>query len=174
MLAAPLLDHPIRPCQDGRRDREPKRLRGLRIDHELELGRLLDGDVAGLRASEYFVDEERLTPIGLKNIYPIGYEATVDDKLLNVVDRGEPVLERKVKGRLTVLPHEWGIDDHEGLVSILSYFEECCGKLGGIVNDERAKRNALSARCGRGQFSIPSPDLGDRCPRDIIPKPGDL
>jgi len=83
MPDAPLFDHLIRSCQDCRRDRETKGLRGLRIDHEPELGRLLDGQVAGLRASEYFVDQERLTPIDLKEIYSVGYEAIVDDKFLN-------------------------------------------------------------------------------------------
>ena len=33
--------------QDGLRDREPERFRGLRVDHQLELGRLLDGQVGG-------------------------------------------------------------------------------------------------------------------------------
>src|ERR1041385_460751 len=44
------LDHPVRPCQHVRRDRKPDLLRGLQIDHELELGRLLDGETGRLRA----------------------------------------------------------------------------------------------------------------------------
>src|ERR1700730_10465866 len=49
-LVAGLLDHLIRPLQERRRDREAEGLGGLEVDHQLELGRLLDGEVAGLRA----------------------------------------------------------------------------------------------------------------------------
>jgi hypothetical protein len=46
----PLLDHLIRLDQHRLRDRQPKRLGGLEIDDELELGRLLDWQVGGLGA----------------------------------------------------------------------------------------------------------------------------
>src|SRR3989454_10765451 len=36
-------DHLIRPQQQRRRDRQAERLRGLEVDHQLELCRLLDG-----------------------------------------------------------------------------------------------------------------------------------
>ena len=45
-----LLDHLIRPRQHVRRDSESDLLRGLEIDDELELRRLLDGDVGRLGA----------------------------------------------------------------------------------------------------------------------------
>ena len=41
--AVHLLDHLIRPRQQRRRDREAEGLGGLEVDHEVELGRLLDG-----------------------------------------------------------------------------------------------------------------------------------
>jgi hypothetical protein len=43
-----LLDDLVRSHQDGLRDRQAERLRGLEIDDELELGGLLDGQVGGL------------------------------------------------------------------------------------------------------------------------------
>src|SRR5436309_3058864 len=46
--AARSLDYLVRPQQQCLRDREPQRLRGLEIDEELELGRLLDRQIAGL------------------------------------------------------------------------------------------------------------------------------
>ncbi len=45
-----LLDHFIRPDEDGRRDRQVQGLRRLQVDHQLELGRLLDGQVGGFGA----------------------------------------------------------------------------------------------------------------------------
>ena len=41
--------------QDRLRDRQPERLRGLEIDHKLEFGRLLDGEIGWLRAIEDLV-----------------------------------------------------------------------------------------------------------------------
>src|SRR5437867_34802 len=38
----------VRPRQQRRRDRQPERLRGLEVDDEIELRRLLDGKIGGL------------------------------------------------------------------------------------------------------------------------------
>src|SRR5262245_9529165 len=45
-------DDPVRPREDGGRDGQPQGLRGLRVDHQLELGRLLDRKIARLRPLE--------------------------------------------------------------------------------------------------------------------------
>src|SRR5438552_8086414 len=45
-----LLDHLVGPPQDRLRDREPNRLGGLEVDHQLEFGGLLDGQIAWLGA----------------------------------------------------------------------------------------------------------------------------
>src|SRR6266567_8175166 len=45
-----LLDHLVRPEQHRLRDGQSERFRGLRIDHQLELRRLLDGKVRWLGA----------------------------------------------------------------------------------------------------------------------------
>ena len=58
-----LLDDLIRTQQQRRRDREPERLRGLEVDHQLELRRLLDGEIAGLRAVEKAPTERGLLSI---------------------------------------------------------------------------------------------------------------
>src|SRR5713101_4838135 len=51
------MNHLIRAPQHRRRDRQPERLRGLEVNDQLELGRLLDGQVAGLGAFENLVDK---------------------------------------------------------------------------------------------------------------------
>src|SRR3981081_4267341 len=57
-----LLDHLIRSSQHRRRDRHTKGLGRLEIDHELELRRLLDGQVGGLGALEDLVHVRGRTP----------------------------------------------------------------------------------------------------------------
>ncbi len=53
------LDHLVRPRQQRRRDRQAEGLRGLEVDDQLELGGLLDREVAGLGAPEDPVDVDR-------------------------------------------------------------------------------------------------------------------
>ena len=48
-------DHSIRPCQDIRRNRQADLFSGFEIDNELELLRLLDGEVGRLGAFENLV-----------------------------------------------------------------------------------------------------------------------
>jgi len=45
-----LLDHLIRPLQERRRERQTEGLGGLEIDDQLELRRLLEGEIGGLGA----------------------------------------------------------------------------------------------------------------------------
>src|SRR4030095_12956613 len=46
------LDHLIRPLEERLRNRQPERLGRLHVDHELELGGLLDGQVGWFGAFE--------------------------------------------------------------------------------------------------------------------------
>ena len=58
-LAAPLFDDLIRLQQQCLWDREPEDLRGLHVDNQLILRRLLNRQVAGLGAFEDLVHEVR-------------------------------------------------------------------------------------------------------------------
>jgi hypothetical protein len=49
------LDQLVRPLEQRRRDREPERIRGLEVDHQLELRGLLDGEVGRLGAFDLWV-----------------------------------------------------------------------------------------------------------------------
>jgi hypothetical protein len=51
------LNHLIGPQQERLGDCKAQRLRGLEIDHEVVLRRLLDGEIGGLGALEDLVDE---------------------------------------------------------------------------------------------------------------------
>ena len=50
MYRVSLLDHLVGAGEQRRRNVDAKRLRGLEIDHQLELGRLLDRQIGGLFA----------------------------------------------------------------------------------------------------------------------------
>src|SRR5258705_12454086 len=50
------IDHLIRPLQERRRNRQAEGLGRLEVDHQFELGGLLDGKIAGLGALEDLVD----------------------------------------------------------------------------------------------------------------------
>src|SRR6266436_3978726 len=61
--ADPSLNHLIRPPQQRRRDRQAERLGRLEVDDQLELGGLLDGQVAWLCALEDLVHVDGAAPI---------------------------------------------------------------------------------------------------------------
>ena len=56
-----LLDHLVRPPQQGVRDRQPARLGSLEVDNEIELRRLLNGEVARFGALQDLIHEVRST-----------------------------------------------------------------------------------------------------------------
>src|SRR5436309_10042886 len=55
--ATRLLDHLVRLKEERLRNWEPESLRCLEVEHQLELGGLLNGDVGRLRALEDLVHE---------------------------------------------------------------------------------------------------------------------
>src|ERR1700682_2806028 len=69
-----LSNHLICAYQQRLRKRETERIRGLEIDHELELGRLFHGKLAGLRALEDLVDVFGETAITLVDDRPVGHQ----------------------------------------------------------------------------------------------------
>jgi hypothetical protein len=63
-----LLDDPIRPQQQRLRDRDADGLRGLHVDHQLELRRLFDGEISGLGALEDPIDKRRRPAIVIGDV----------------------------------------------------------------------------------------------------------
>src|SRR5438552_17898977 len=76
VLGDPSLNDLVRPLQQRRRDRQPERLGGLEVDHQLELRRLLNGEVARFGALQDLVDEDRRAPLEIGRIRIIGHQAT--------------------------------------------------------------------------------------------------
>ena len=59
-------NHLIRPLQERLRDRQAEGLGSFEVDDQLELGGLLDGEVAGLRSFEDLVDVARCATVDVE------------------------------------------------------------------------------------------------------------
>src|SRR5438445_725287 len=70
-----LLDDPVGPQQERRRDRQAERLGGLKINDELQFGGLLDGEIRGLGALEDLVHEGGSLSVRLTKAWRIRHEA---------------------------------------------------------------------------------------------------
>src|SRR3989442_8374367 len=84
--ASRLLNDLVRPPQQRRWDRQPERPGGLEIDDQLELRRLLDGQIGWLGPPEDLVHVRRGTPLHLRSIYSIGHETPWLYKYLELID----------------------------------------------------------------------------------------
>src|SRR5215472_647773 len=73
--ASSLLDDLIGPRKHGRWDRQTELLGSPHVDHQLELGGLLHGNVGGLRPLEDFVDVGRYPLNHGQQAWSIGNEA---------------------------------------------------------------------------------------------------
>src|SRR5207244_3091731 len=69
------MDHLVRPLHQRRRDRQPEGLGGLEVDDQVELGRLLHGQVGGLGALEDLVHVGRGASEQISNVRSIGHKA---------------------------------------------------------------------------------------------------
>ena len=67
-----LLNHLLRPHHHHRRNRQAKRLGGFKINHQLELRRLLDRNVGWLGAFQDLVDHRRYTLVGFGPVGSVG------------------------------------------------------------------------------------------------------
>src|SRR5437870_5951176 len=96
------LDHLVRAQQQRLRDPEAERLGGLQVDHELELGRLFHGKLAGLRALEDLVGEacESVVKVGI--VHRVGYQSPGLDELAGRIGGRQPVAGHQVNDRLFV------------------------------------------------------------------------
>src|SRR5712692_3066979 len=91
MPADPSLNYLVRPLQQSLRDRQPERLRRLKVDDQLELGGLLDGQIRRLRPLENLVHVARGAPILLKLVRPVRDKTVCLDKILQTIHCWQPM-----------------------------------------------------------------------------------
>src|SRR5262245_44665929 len=76
--------------EQGWRHRETKRIGSGQIDDEIELGRLLDRDVASLRTTQNFIDITSGAPEQVQKVRSIGNQTSRFDPLPGIVNCWKP------------------------------------------------------------------------------------
>src|SRR6202047_1339045 len=92
---AHLFDHLVGAQKEGLRNVEAERFGGRQVDDQLELGRLLDRNVGGLRPLEDLVNKVARAPEHIRVVYAIGDEASRSEILTEGVNRGQSRAERQ-------------------------------------------------------------------------------
>src|SRR5258707_111956 len=109
-----LFDDLIRALQERRRDRQAERLGGLEVDHEVELRRLLDRQIARPGAPKDLVNVpgEATQHVGIIN--RVGHQsANVDERGLRIHGR-QTILRDELHELPTVAPEQNILDQQEG------------------------------------------------------------
>src|SRR5262245_54065165 len=78
-------DHLVGAQQERLGDRQAQRLGGRQINGEVELGRLLDRDVARLRTTQNFIDITSSAPEKVQKVRSIGHQTSRFDPLSGIV-----------------------------------------------------------------------------------------
>jgi hypothetical protein len=100
-------------------DGKAERLRGLQVNHELELGGLLDGEVGKLGALEDAVEVRRPVPIHTRQIDPIAHEATGPHKVREPVHRRRSASRREGDDRRSLSQEHPILEHRECLHALL-------------------------------------------------------
>jgi hypothetical protein len=93
--AAPLLDHLVGAGKQCRWHGEAKGFGGDEVEDEVELGRLLDRNVGGLRAAQYFTDKVARTPVHVWGVCSVGHQPSTFELRSDAVHRRQPGNKRR-------------------------------------------------------------------------------
>src|ERR1051325_4630983 len=120
-----LFDNPIRPEQQRRRDGEAERLGGLEVDDELELRRLLDGEISGLCAFENFSNVTGDAVQLIEKVRAIRHQAaSLHMQSIRIYGR-QSTLDSEVRNPLSLVDEHRIADDIESLDVFSRHCREC-------------------------------------------------
>jgi hypothetical protein len=114
-------DHLIRSHQHVGRDRDANLLSGLEIDDQLELRRLLHGQIGRLRALQEYVDVCSSAPPQVNEIRSVVHDAAVLGPLRGLAHGGQSVLRRKLHKSLTVKQCEAPLNKNDRVELLFSH-----------------------------------------------------
>ena len=102
-----LLDHSVRPVEHRRRNREADLLRGLQVDHQIELHRLLHGKVSRLGAFQNPIDIARGVSTFGDITGSVRHHATVVHIIFPRTHRRQAPFDREVRDRFLIRIGYW-------------------------------------------------------------------
>src|SRR5262245_45526352 len=144
----PLLDHLIGAGKQGRRYAQTKRVRRLHIDHQFELGGLLDGQLARLGTIEDLINIPGRAAIEIGKICHIGHKPASFDVLSERICARKSGFEREhCQEFCSCVPQAWPADE-KSLRLEASYRIERAGIIGGgglCVDQGDTQRRGSSA-----------------------------
>jgi hypothetical protein len=134
-----LLDHLVRPEQQRRRDGQPEGLRRLQVDDELELGGLLDREVARLGALQDLIDLGGGPPEVLPSVGPVRHEATGLRVLLHRIHRRQAALCRQLHDPCSVGEEHISPEGDECASPVFGHCREGTGEIAGSPRFQHLK-----------------------------------
>ena len=119
------------------RNIEAVRFGGLEIDDQLELRRLLEGEIARFGPLQDLIHVRRGAPVNVDHLGSVGHEAAGVRKFPQVSDQRQPIAGREVHDLFSVTK-EHGVGQHEDSTGALCLHRgEGTRELSGIPHIER-------------------------------------
>src|SRR5262245_25481949 len=122
-----LFDHPVCTPEHSLWNREANLLGGFEIDNQFERGRLLDGEICGLRTLKYFVYVGCCPSAQVDEARAVGHESSVFDKQVVVVYRRKPALQRQLYNLGSMRGEDRAIQHQDSVSATIG-----CGSEGGL------------------------------------------
>jgi len=88
-------DHLVGAGEKSRRNFDPERDCGGQVENEIELGRLLDWQIAWLHASQNLINILGGAPEQIYGTWPIGHKTSRCEKVANAVNGWQPCAQRQ-------------------------------------------------------------------------------
>src|SRR5882672_6551520 len=142
------LDDLIGSDKDGLRDGQPERLRRLQVDDQLELRRLLNGEIARLDTSKDLIHVASGPPPAIDDVRSVVHKTARFSKPRLARDRRQPVIQGKFGEPRSVNAKQSGLRHDHGAGAAPACGLECALEIARAMHLERLK--AHTKRFGRG------------------------